>query len=445
MASLGLSLFTSSMCKPHEQGKRDSESLRSHLAPSQVRLKARKNNFFLFCAGENLVSHHIPPPHTTTLRDPHAHITQKLDHKKQQTLDYRNGYAISQNIVPPDLALTLDDDEVLKALAESAKLQFGLGKRIKGPLQQRGDHFWRTPENAGGENGKIFLPAHVAFDKTVRPAIQRVLQADRPRLDGAVLRAESAHLVLCRGRHHRRRGTPHRELRDPPGRPDQAAEAAEGFRELLHRRRPGRREKRHLLWKDFQDRRLRQIYRGEAVDREGAPGLPASPSFPFSPPRSRLTQNKNWRCNSPSTKNYLLLNEGRTVGSPEPMPVDQYIQSRSRPHRIVRSTPPNDKLRRFLEHDRQVLRFFCSWDDRASMFGELRDFVLHYYLVDDSVEVREVQKPNQGRDPFPVLLRRQKLPKVMKDLSDLSDGEMVHWSDLGVGATIDVMGRKFFL
>ena len=37
--------------------------------------------------------------------------------------------------------------------------------------------------------------------------------------------------------------------------------------------------------------------------------------------------------------------------------------------------------------------------------------ILHYYLVDDSVEVREVHEPNDGRDPFPVLLRRQKLPK----------------------------------
>lgn len=45
------------------------------------------------------------------------------------------------------------------------------------------------------------------------------------------------------------------------------------------------------------------------------------------------------------------------------------------------------------------------------MFGEMRPYVLHYFLVDDSIEIREVHKPNDGHDPFPVLLRRQRLPK----------------------------------
>ena len=37
--------------------------------------------------------------------------------------------------------------------------------------------------------------------------------------------------------------------------------------------------------------------------------------------------------------------------------------------------------------------------------------IMHYFLVDDSIEIREVHEPNDGHDPFPVLLRRQKLPK----------------------------------
>ena len=45
--------------------------------------------------------------------------------------------------------------------------------------------------------------------------------------------------------------------------------------------------------------------------------------------------------------------------------------------------------------------------------------VLHYYLVDDCVEVREVQKPNNGRDPFPILLRKQRLPKSFHELSGI--------------------------
>ena len=33
-----------------------------------------------------------------------------------------------------------------------------------------------------------------------------------------------------------------------------------------------------------------------------------------------------------------------------------------------------------------------------------------YYLVDDTLEVREVHQPNDGRDPFPVLIGRHKVP-----------------------------------
>lgn len=42
--------------------------------------------------------------------------------------------------------------------------------------------------------------------------------------------------------------------------------------------------------------------------------------------------------------------------------------------------------------------------------------IIHYYLVDDTVEIREVHEPNDGRDPFPVLLCRQKLPKDHWDI-----------------------------
>ena len=59
----------------------------------------------------------------------------------------------------------------------------------------------------------------------------------------------------------------------------------------------------------------------------------------------------------------------------------------------------------------QVLRFYCVWDDRDEMFGELLPFILHYFLVDDTIEVLEAHRPNDGRDPFPLLIRRQRIPK----------------------------------
>lgn len=36
---------------------------------------------------------------------------------------------------------------------------------------------------------------------------------------------------------------------------------------------------------------------------------------------------------------------------------------------------------------------------------------MHYYLADDTIEIREVKYANSGRDDFPVMLKRQKLPK----------------------------------
>lgn len=37
-----------------------------------------------------------------------------------------------------------------------------------------------------------------------------------------------------------------------------------------------------------------------------------------------------------------------------------------------------------------------------------------YFLSDDTVSVKEIHEKNDGRDPYPVLLRKTKLPKVRK-------------------------------
>ncbi|KAJ3286632.1 EF-hand domain-containing protein 1 [Borealophlyctis nickersoniae] len=153
------------------------------------------------------------------------------------------------------------------------------------------------------------------------------------------------------------------------------------------------------------------------------------------------------------TERYMRETEHIDLNPPEPMPMDPYQVARSRPTRITPTTTGgvatqtrnNDKLKRFLENDRKVLRFFCVWDDRGSMFGELREFVLHYYLVDDCIEIREVQKPNNGRDPFPILLRRQPLPKAFSELSDVNDTAKYTWRDLRIGGVVNVLGRRFLL
>ena len=58
--------------------------------------------------------------------------------------------------------------------------------------------------------------------------------------------------------------------------------------------------------------------------------------------------------------------------------------------------------KQFLDKDRSVLRFFTRNDGLP--------FIVHYYLADDTIEIREVHHSNDGRDAFALLLRRQKLP-----------------------------------
>lgn len=59
--------------------------------------------------------------------------------------------------------------------------------------------------------------------------------------------------------------------------------------------------------------------------------------------------------------------------------------------------------KQFLELDRKVLKFFCLCEGVRH--------IIHFFLADDTIEVREVAIPNSGRDPFPVTVKRHKLPK----------------------------------
>jgi Ca2+-binding EF-hand superfamily protein len=101
-----------------------------------------------------------------------------------------------------------------------------------------------------------------------------------------------------------------------------------------------------------------------------------------------------------------------------------------------------DKLAQFLKYDRKVLRFYSLWDDTPSLYGEQRKFVLHYYLADDTVEIVESYKVNSGRDPFPMLLARQKMP-VQWDRPGRK--EFYSAADLQIGSTINVFGRELLI
>ena len=161
------------------------------------------------------------------------------------------------------------------------------------------------------------------------------------------------------------------------------------------------------------------------------------------------------------TRNFLS-NLGIEVAAPEEVPPDPYTMTRedmkmqiTRNQKyfhprcadddLIRNVEARlgcsstilepDKLDQFLKYDRKVLRFYLAWDDRKSLYGELRPFVLHYYLADDELEILEVRRANAGRDPFPLFLKKGKCFKNIESYLHI-DAPTTHTTQL-----IDRTGR----
>ncbi|KAG8508031.1 EF-hand domain-containing family member C2 [Galemys pyrenaicus] len=180
------------------------------------------------------------------------------------------------------------------------------------------------------------------------------------------------------------------------------------------------------------------------------------------------------------TKNFLKK-IGVKLNPPEKRPEDPYLKLRKSTldcMEPLRPYEPFDTLRQFLNYDRKVLRFFCVWDDSASLFGDRRELVLHYFLSDDTVEIKELLPHNSGRDAMSLFLQRGRLPKfgppgvyqpgevtdriVLNVYGGYSENRVTGYlldkyqhgklhqqfykdTDLTIGAAINVWGRKVLL
>ena len=71
----------------------------------------------------------------------------------------------------------------------------------------------------------------------------------------------------------------------------------------------------------------------------------------------------------------FMVSEGIELAPPEVRPSDPYTQSRHLPTHSYTTPSTYDRLKQFLEMDRHVLHFFCVWDDRDSMFGDMKPYV----------------------------------------------------------------------
>lgn len=133
--------------------------------------------------------------------------------------------------------------------------------------------------------------------------------------------------------------------------------------------------------------------------------------------------------------------KGIEQGEGIPIPKDPYFIRRKAAEEKIPLKVHDDRRERFLAFNRKVLRFYCQWDDRNSIYGERRPYTLHFYLEDDTVEICEVHLPNDGRDSFPKLLRRQKLPLSSKEaLQDIGSKPARFYTDkdLAVGLRLEI-------
>jgi len=171
----------------------------------------------------------------------------------------------------------------------------------------------------------------------------------------------------------------------------------------------------------------------------------------------------------------FLTAVGIEVPPPEEFPEDTYTVTRQKLHStmVPTKTKPTGQdfdesgmggrrtkltadeissTKQFLAHDKKVLRFYCVWDDRLNLYGDIRLYTLHYFLADDTIQITETNPPNSGRDPFPSFIKRSKVPKVNEgkfpsynasltfkeeSVENLTD------ADLMIGVKVNVFGRIF--
>lgn len=68
-----------------------------------------------------------------------------------------------------------------------------------------------------------------------------------------------------------------------------------------------------------------------------------------------------------------------------------------------------------------TLSFTATWNEDV--------YKMLYFLTDDAMAVREIQKPNSGKDPSPMLLKRMKVPKDWKNLPSTYPAVYLEWGD----------------
>jgi hypothetical protein len=153
-------------------------------------------------------------------------------------------------------------------------------------------------------------------------------------------------------------------------------------------------------------------------------------------------------------------NEGVKLNKPEGYPDDPFQKTRAMitmkqnppdlaEHKnyievMLKGGRPNKNLESFIKNDRHVLSFNILWPDTSYDGGD-KFFVLNFFLSDGSVEVKEINEPNNGKIPFPMLLKRKKLAKqpLLTHYPGMSlrTEEYYQPADLLIGNHVHIFGR----
>ncbi|XP_036003226.1 EF-hand domain-containing protein 1 [Fundulus heteroclitus] len=157
----------------------------------------------------------------------------------------------------------------------------------------------------------------------------------------------------------------------------------------------------------------------------------------------------------PFTKDFME-SEGIVLNEPEPIPEDPYSRRRKKPNLQLSHTTPStfDKLHYFLNMDRKVLRFYALYVTSDDVYKDTWPVIIYYYLVDDTVKIREVHERNNGRDPFPLFMHRRRIPKKLKpeifpscvmEVSKEYVDEYYSPKDFELGQTVKLQNHQFLL
>lgn len=331
-------------------------------------------------------------------------INKKSTHGRVQTFKNINGYSVPQNLgSEPNEPLTAEELEELSAA--TARITYGEKLRTSTELQEELTSTAR-------------VPAHVAFDKKVLMFTAFMLSE-----------IEDSPLEKTRVRYFK----VYYYLEDDTMSISEPEIANSGMQQgtfLKRQRIPKDEEGNTYHYKDLNLGMDLVVY-GRVL---------------------RINDCNAW------TKDFMVKEEVQ-LNEPEPTPYDQYLSTRAQIDEpdISSQTPSDfDKFKQFLVLDRKVLRFFGVWDDDSSGHVERRTFIILYYLVDDTVEIRETYPPNCGRDPFPILLQRTKcprdpgalpedFPKLVLETREEDNPDIINPSDFVIGDTVKILGRDFLL